>query len=359
MIPASGGTYDTIVVGAGIAGLALARELRSGGLAPLVLERSRGVGGRCATRRVGGQPVDHGLPYLHGRWPRFLADCESVPEVTRVPDWPSKVEGDGEPCRPEAFSGTDHRVVFGEGVNRFARHLAHGLDVRLEAEIEALEWVSGAASGSDGYWSLRPGTGETLRARTLALAMPASSANGLLAGMSPLPDGIRALLPLLGMVRMLPSLAVIARYPAATPAPDWQASLPRGSRAIHTILHDSSKRAGSPRLTLVIQARPRFSSAHLGEAPESWTRALLDEAADLHGAWAARPEHVQSHRWGRARVAAGTELAGPIAIELDGGGMLGLAGDGFHHAGGAEGAYRSGIELAARILEGRPRTQER
>jgi phytoene dehydrogenase-like protein len=49
-----------VIVGAGIAGLACARELASCGREAVVLERSRGVGGRCATRRVNGQPVDHG-----------------------------------------------------------------------------------------------------------------------------------------------------------------------------------------------------------------------------------------------------------------------------------------------------------
>jgi renalase len=50
-------------------------------------------------------------------------------------------------------------------------------------------------------------------------------------------------------------------------------------------------------------------------------------------------------------VAAGSELAQPVAVRLDGGAALGVAGDGFHAAGGVEGAYLSGLALAERFLE--------
>jgi predicted NAD/FAD-dependent oxidoreductase len=343
--------YDLIVVGAGIAGLALARELRAQGYAPVVLERARGVGGRCATRRVEGQPVDHGLPYLHGRSQRFLAELAAVPAVSVLAGWPQVVVGDGLPCRPEAFSGTDRRLAFGEGASRFAKHLAEGLDVRLGAEVTALRSLPRSAAGSRRACELRLASGETMRANAVALTMPAPSAITLLRAMDPLPPAIAAQLPLLELVRMLPCLAVIARYPAGVPAPEWQASFPGAGRTLHSILHDSSKRAGAVRLTLVLQARPGFSDAHLNDSADSWTRAMLEEAAALHGAWVAQPELAQSHVWRKARVAAASELSGPLAVRLDDGALLGVAGDGLHDAGGAEGAFLSGIALADRFAE--------
>ena len=63
---------DIVVVGAGVSGLALASALSRRGRAVTVVDKGRGVGGRCATRRVEGVPLDHGVPYLHGRTRPFL-----------------------------------------------------------------------------------------------------------------------------------------------------------------------------------------------------------------------------------------------------------------------------------------------
>ena len=84
----SGSVIDVVIVGAGIAGLSLAGELRRAGRQVLVLERSRGVGGRCATRRTDGGPIDHGLTFIHGRSPQLRHQLDAVPDVTRVASWP-------------------------------------------------------------------------------------------------------------------------------------------------------------------------------------------------------------------------------------------------------------------------------
>ena len=59
-----GEMWDVAVIGAGIAGLTAARHLHQAGYRILVLEKSRGLGGRLATRRVDGQPIDHGCRYI-------------------------------------------------------------------------------------------------------------------------------------------------------------------------------------------------------------------------------------------------------------------------------------------------------
>ncbi len=55
---------DIVVIGAGIAGLCAASELAKTGRRVLVLEKSRGAGGRMATRRVGGAVCDHGAQFF-------------------------------------------------------------------------------------------------------------------------------------------------------------------------------------------------------------------------------------------------------------------------------------------------------
>lgn len=55
---------ETIIIGAGFTGTALGNLLKSHGKNPLILEKSRGIGGRLATRRIDGQGLDHGAPFL-------------------------------------------------------------------------------------------------------------------------------------------------------------------------------------------------------------------------------------------------------------------------------------------------------
>jgi renalase len=298
--------------------------------------------------------VDHGLAFLHGRTPPFLAAMAAARDQGAVSRWPGHRDGEGVPCQPQAFDPLDTRLAPATGVNALAKHLAAGLDVRLGARVETLALGPASHLASDRVWTLTLAGGDQLQARTVALALPVPSTLALLGTLSPPEAAIAPLLPLLRMVHVVPCLTVIARYPEGTPAPAWEASYPAQSTAVHAVLHDSSKRPGTPRLTLVIQGRPGFSQRHLDTPEAEWAQALLDDAAALHGAWIRTPDLLQPHRWRYARVAIGTELASPLVAHCEGSAVLGLAGDGLHAAGGVEGAYLSGVALAARLTGSGP-----
>ncbi len=51
---------DIAIIGAGMAGLICAQRLTEAGYSVLVVEKSRGLGGRLATRRLYGTWADHG-----------------------------------------------------------------------------------------------------------------------------------------------------------------------------------------------------------------------------------------------------------------------------------------------------------
>ncbi|MGJ7440450.1 NAD(P)/FAD-dependent oxidoreductase [Aquipuribacter sp. MA13-6] len=70
-VDASGppGAADVVVVGAGLAGLACARELMGSGLDVVVLEADDGVGGRVRTDDVDGVLVDRGFQLLNPTYP--------------------------------------------------------------------------------------------------------------------------------------------------------------------------------------------------------------------------------------------------------------------------------------------------
>jgi monoamine oxidase len=77
--------YEVLIVGAGVAGLAAARELTSEGLSVCLIEARDRVGGRVFTHRdsAEGLPVELGAEFVHGR-PREvfeIADAAGVPLI--------------------------------------------------------------------------------------------------------------------------------------------------------------------------------------------------------------------------------------------------------------------------------------
>lgn len=330
----------TIVVGAGVAGLSCARALADAGRPVVVLERSRGVGGRCATRRIDDQPVDFGVSFLHGRDPGFVAALDAVPGA-RLDGWPSVVQGFGPPCQPDAFAPGERRVAFREGVIAFPKHLAEGLDVRLRARV-----ISFAIEG--GAIQLDLDEGGPMLARDVVFALAAEQVQALLtasAAEAPVLGTARALL---GMVKSRPCLAVLAGYPLDVPAPPFHIHHPEASRVLQVVAHDSSKRDRPAFRALVLQAHPRWSREHLND--EDWHRVLLEEAGRVVAPWAAEPRFFQAHRWRYARTDLGAELAEPLFFRLPGGARLGFAGELFAPGGGVEAAWLSGRRLARRIL---------
>ena len=78
---------DVVIIGAGIAGLAAAAELVASGRRVVVLEKSRGVGGRMATRRVGEAVCDHGAQFFTVRSPAFGGMVAEAHEAGAVATW--------------------------------------------------------------------------------------------------------------------------------------------------------------------------------------------------------------------------------------------------------------------------------
>lgn len=334
-------SHDLIVVGAGIAGLACARQARAAGLPALVLERSRGVGGRCATRRVEGQSVDHGLSFLHGSDPEFLAALERV-DAAPLPGWPQRVRGSGAPCQPDAFAPGERRLAFADGVNAFPKDLAAGLDVRRESPVIALEPGPRQAL-------VQLENGQRLAAPRVVLALPPAQILRFLLSLGAPGEEIAAVAHLLSLLPAHPCLTLLAGYTAQAPVPDWEIWYPEDSKILQVLSHDSSKRIAPRYQVLVLQAHPRWSRDHLEQDPALWSEAMLREAARLVGSWAGQPLWHQSHRWRHARLDRGDELSSPILLELPGGARLGLVGEVFAPGGGAQAAFLSGTRLARRL----------
>jgi monoamine oxidase len=71
-------TIDVVIIGAGAAGLAAWRELRSAGLNPVVLEARDRIGGRILTDRSTDSLVELGAEFVHGKPPAIWSILEKA-----------------------------------------------------------------------------------------------------------------------------------------------------------------------------------------------------------------------------------------------------------------------------------------
>jgi predicted NAD/FAD-dependent oxidoreductase len=329
---------DTLIVGAGIAGLTAAAELRARGQRVLVLEKSRGLGGRAATRRRDGLPIDHGAQYVTVRDPRlqarldgWLASGDVVVWSRGVPTW--------DPARGWRAPDADAhpRYVAPDGMSARAKLLGAGVPVEREARATAVR-----AEG-DG-WSVALADGGERRAPSLILTPPVPQTLELLADIA-LTDEDRAAL---ASVRYAPSFAVMAGYPEVA-LPDWPAVQVREHPVLSWIANDAGKRRRDPTApasaVLVLHATAAYARARFDDPLEAVGDALLAAAAEVVP-WAGAPAWRDVHRWRYALA----EAPLPEAVRVLAPGLV-AAGDGF---GGArvEGAFVSGLAAAEAVLGG-------
>lgn len=126
---------DVLIVGAGIAGLMAAQVLRDHGIKSVMVDKGRSAGGRLATRRIGPGVADHGAQFFTVRTEEFQAYVDQWVSEGLVFEW-SRGWSDG--SLTVARDGHPRYAVRG-GVNKLAKRLADGLDVRVSTRVKSLE----------------------------------------------------------------------------------------------------------------------------------------------------------------------------------------------------------------------------
>ena len=124
-----------VVVGGGIAGVACAVELATAGVAVRVVDRARTVGGRMASKRIDGRPVDLGAAYFTVRDPEFAQVVARWRAAGLARPWTSELTvfgGSGERSRAPG----PVRWAAPAGLRSLVAALAEGLPVELGHRVE-------------------------------------------------------------------------------------------------------------------------------------------------------------------------------------------------------------------------------
>ncbi|GAA3568294.1 hypothetical protein GCM10022197_25590 [Microlunatus spumicola] len=306
-----------VVVGAGISGVAAARALTDGGLAVVVLDRGKRVGGRMASRRTDGRMVDTGASYFTVSDDTFRAQVDDWESRHLARPWTDtfSVSHDGD-LSPK--SGPVRWAAPG-GLRSLVEDLADGLDVR-EATVERV----GPGLVVDGT-----------AASAVVLAMPDPQAARLL-------DPAYATVLAALTDPFDPVLALTATWPTRS-WPDVDGAFVADDPILSWVADDGRRRGdGAP--VLVAHSTPDFASEHLvapQEAAGPMTAALRD-ALRIE----TEPTSTHVHRWTFGKPSGKREQT----FFLDDA-LVGVCGDAWSEKPRVESAYLSGRALGEALVQ--------
>ena len=353
------GRARVAIIGAGMAGVTCARLLADAGHAVQLFDKSRGTGGRMATRRARWlacdglaheSSFDHGAPGFTARSPDFVRFAQQAQRDGLLSRWAPLVA-------PGSYAPLDGPALWvpTPDMPALCRALLAGVPVNLSRTVEALR------RGPNGWCVESAGAIETESAAEsftdVVLAVPPQQAAPLLLAHNPgWAQRAQALtmLPcwtLMGVTDVIDAKGATAD---ARAAPAWDLAWPTQG-PLSWIVRNDAKPGRVQTLGLahwVAHASAPWSQTHL-ESPAAEVQAALQEAL---AQWLGQPltwHQVAVHHWRYASVARADTAASSAATGRcwwDAALGLGVCGDALG-GGGVEGAWASGRALASAIAD--------
>ncbi|BAU11784.1 FAD dependent oxidoreductase [Leptolyngbya sp. NIES-3755] len=275
--------FDIAIVGAGMAGLTCAQILHQAGYKVVLIDKSRGLGGRMATRRLQGTHADHGVCYLKPKSSEFQSLLDQLVDRKVLRVWTETIhELNQGKIQPPSKQAPCYAAP--NGITSIAKFLSIGLTLRLNHRVERIEEQDG--------WKLYCESGEVISANAVIVAIPAPQA-AVLCG---------SFIEKLKSIDYSPCISAIAVYPIERQADverlDWKAIVCLDDPDLGWIGIDSTKQLNPVQPAIVIQSNANFATRHLEDSDlQQVGESLLKRAAEVTEPWFTHPEVLQVHRW--------------------------------------------------------------
>lgn len=275
------------VIGAGISGLVLARKLQP--FADItIFEKSRGVGGRIATRYVGPYHFDHGAQFFIAKTAAFRAFLEPLIEAGVLQQWHARFA---------EFSGSHllRQVQWGEqkphyigvpGNNAIGKYLATGLNVQKHTCVERCT--------HDGRWQLfDEHDGHLGSFDWVVVTTPAAQA-------IPLIPADLVLSWQLADVHMLGCFSLMLGFSSPIELP-FDAALVRDAD-ISWISVNSSKPGRAGDFTMLVHSTNTWADAHINDDKHEVQAYLCEQTRMVTGIHVAQAKHADVQTWRYANI---------------------------------------------------------
>jgi hypothetical protein len=339
---------DIAVVGAGPAGAGVSYALRESDATVTVFEKSRGVGGRAATRRDGDRRYDHGANYVK-------SGSDRVDElVTERLSTEGLVDIEA-PVRTFDASGTitdgddrdDHKWTYEAGITQLPKRLF----AETDAEVCFTTRVDRLSRDGDAWRVLEADGADLGTYDAVVLTPPAPQTADVLAATEWVDSPLVELETALGSVPYRSIYSVMLGYPFELETPWYGLVNADREHAVGWLSREELKPGHVPdgETLLVVQMSPAWSVDRFGD-PKS---AVVDDAAELAADLLeddrlADPEWSDTQRWRYALPDEGvdTDLLSEAAEH-----GLYFAGDSLVGEGRVHLALENGLEVGERIKD--------
>ena len=302
------------MIGAGISGLVCARRLVAQGVQVLILEKSRSLAGRCASRKFGDHVVDSGVQYFTLRNPVVRKEIQLVSGDQLQTISPPVYENG------KIYREGEERFYLAGGNNRFGKLLAEGLEVRKESEVRGV-FPQGKK------WEV---AGELFDGVVSSAPWPQSAA-------------------LFGMIEsevaFEPNLTACLEYLIPWDGGRYATLDSTGQDPLAWVGCENAKegRIQKGKSVYVVQASTSYSREHLEADPTWWIQDLQKRVEKEWGLDQEKRGATFGHRWRYARRSRGAPQPSALA---DG---LYLCGDSVTDS-RVESVWQSGMEVAEKVL---------
>lgn len=336
------------IIGAGLSGLAAGRLLARAGHEVTIYEKSRGYGGRMATRYVGDNheiKLDHGLSHFTAQSDEFREFVAELIDQDLLQVWGENFSAyDGEKLLERTPNQPNQPLYTStKGMNAIGKYLARWVDVRTDTKVGGLTYF-GTNRSKKRSWMINLTSSEAIGADAVIIAVPARQAYGILSSCIDETNTLK-IVRVIDEVSYSPSFSLMAGYNKLE-VPEWEGIVCRNS--LLSFISNESLKRNLDTASFVLQANAQFSRNHREENPDVVARKMVSEFVEITGGWAASPDWNQLHFW---RYSQANEVIGSPFLELeDEDAPLALVGD-YFEGNTVDHAYRSGYQLAKHWLE--------
>lgn len=285
------------VVGAGLSGLTAGKILASAGHEVVIFEKSRGFGGRMATRYAGKElecRLDHGVSHFSVTNPEFSKAAEEWKSKGLIQEWGQDFSYfDGQRLLSRSPIQETSLFTSVSGMNEIGRYLGRLCDVEFSSKVGGLTYFGGNRTRKK-PWMINFESGQVVSADAVIISTPAPQAYGVL-GMSQDETDTLKMIRQIDEIHYHSAFTLMVGFKGIS-IPSWQ-GIECENSTISFISNESLKRGEKETLYLSVQSTYEFSNENKDQLKEQVAEKLLHELSGIIGGWVKSYEWKQIHLW--------------------------------------------------------------